>query len=190
MTLKERNEITKAKAREIAQAMGPNWSEVSEEEDWRAIISDGNLSLSVIIISCGAQKGRLIISGDFYGCYQTRYVTKNEKRAEIGVSGDKSPEKIAQDIKKRLLPIYEPQLAKARECKQKSDDYLNQKKIALEDIATHMHDAQIHEDSITGYDPYLTIDYRSDGFRMEIEVSAEKAKRILAIIYEESEVKP
>jgi len=173
----------------IAKAMG--WGIVLNANDWHGVIAKGDERLSIYIETYGANKGRVKISGD-YNSY-CKFLPYNKEKTEITVSPDKTPEKIAKDIHSRLLPAYQKQLKEARERKQSNDDYEANKKAMLEDVATFIPSPNIKEDLVYGKNPSLTVkfttifnfenDTHKDGFELEVSLTPDKMKKVLAVIY-------
>lgn len=183
---KKQAEVTQG----IATALG--WGVVINKNEWQGVISKGDWRLNICVIDYGVQKGRVSISGNFNGLNQfIPYNRKNEKTI-ITVAGNKPFNKISKDIKSRLLPIYQTHLKEAQERKQNDDDYKANKKAMIADIATYITSPDIREDLVYGKSltvKFTTIfnfedDTQKDGFELEVTLTPDKMKKVLAVIYD------
>lgn len=188
MYQEEKEQIT-AITNKIANAL--NWKNVSEEDDWKGVISDGNSFLSISIISWGANKGRIVIRGDYNIFYQ--FLPYKKEKTEITVTPTKTPEQIAKDIKNRLLPTYQKQLKEAQGKKQAHDNFKDNEKATLESIASFMKAGKIEikDNTIYSYKPIdIKINTSCDNtFNVEIRhITKENLKTILTSLYDKAEV--
>ncbi len=118
-------------ASKIARAMNPpdapagwlEWVPEMGDADGRGedadLIGPRGLKLHLTVDGYG-NKGRVEISGSRTGLYN--FLRSEEWPRSITVTKEKAPEKIAADIKRRLLPKYEVAFKKATEAKAKADD--------------------------------------------------------------------
>jgi len=127
-------------------------------------------------------KTRLEIRGSWLDGL-SQHTPCNHESTHITVLQSKTPEQIARDITKRLLPPYERVLAQAREAKAAHDKQEAHKQKVLESLQAVMPNATIRNDEVYQYEPHrITVKYcsYSDGdVQLELTVPAEKALEIL-----------
>src|SRR5207237_685412 len=101
----------------IAPLIGEGWHHQEPEEggDWRSF-AEGPGKMCLFFtnsLGLGGPKGKLHISGSYPANYYPRRNGDSDK-AKINVSLNKTPEQIARDIQRRLLPVYAELLAEGR----------------------------------------------------------------------------
>ncbi len=125
---------------------------------------------------------------DAHGQLNTAY---NTKWPEITVSMTKEAEKIAKDIKSRLLPEYELQLAETIKRNEEADNYRNGRLRAMQTIAdflgvprpTNDQQANIYPERGCELVGVYKIEPYSEGkIKMDVECSPEKAIEILKLL--------
>jgi len=128
---------------------------------------------------------RLVISGSFGDGLSTYFPIHREK-TEITVAIDKEPEKIAREIKRRLMPVYLKVLKFCMEHKAKDDEYKKKRNRTLRRLAEVIGgDAGMSSDScVTAYDPMeVTAEYRGDGeVKLSMRLGVEKAVRVIEVL--------
>jgi hypothetical protein len=103
----------------LSAATGETWIvDSSVDDDWRAFIESGEKQL--FISNTWGGKGRIYISGQFPTNSHRGY---HEKPICITVSDSTTRTRIAAAIERRLLPVYEPELAKVLESIRAQEDY-------------------------------------------------------------------
>jgi hypothetical protein len=112
-TAEQRHELV----RQIATALGPDWTYRNPSLDgtlshWAKIKNDDGYSISV---TSQWPTYALHISGEFPKDHHLGY---NVSRPSINVSPAKTPEQIAKDIRRRLMPEYLPLWKQAKEQEQ------------------------------------------------------------------------
>ena len=133
-------------------------------------------------------KGRIRISGNFPRTEKGEYIDPydyREKRHEITVSIDKSPEQIAGDIERRFLPRYRDLLARVIERVNKTNELMracaNNIELLKGTPATD-EEKKNHAFSISG-DIWGQVSVSENDARIELHsIPIEKAKRILEIL--------
>lgn len=115
----------------IANELGQDWAVDTHHGDhWLLLVRDGGLTLHVG--TAYREPGKLHISA----CVQDhlkKHLRYNESEPSINVSGSKTSAQIATDIKRRLLPLYEPlykslveRAAEADQVQKRVEDFLRQ----------------------------------------------------------------
>ncbi len=137
----------------IAAALGPEWSRREEdtESDWRAYL-DGPDDMHLFLSNTWAGQGKLHISGVFP---QNTY----HENVKINVNLMRSPEAIAKDITRRLLPGYRAELAKGLKQEQEQKEHDAGKQRTIRELSAllgaqehHCHYAGIASIEVTGPD--------------------------------------
>jgi len=109
--------------------------------DWyiRLINPDGiTLSVSGFISEQYRYNGKYSISGNYsYNARDCGAIGYNDSLPEIGVNINKTPEQIAKDIQRRLLPLHLEIEAKCRAYKAKKEHRLLTRDTALSDLAEY-----------------------------------------------------
>ena len=124
------------------------------DSSWRQNI-DGPDSASVFISNTWGGKHRIHLSGSFP---QDVHFSYQELRPSITVADTATPERIAAEIKRRLLPEYLPLLAKKLESKRQHDNFEANKlatfKAALNVVgyAVESHNGVVREEKSIGPD--------------------------------------
>lgn len=138
-------------------------------------------------------KGKFEISGSYPRDAKGQYINPyeyNESRADkINVAMTKTPDQIAKDIERRLMPEYLLRLAKVQERISSNDNYHSSRQETIKEIAsatgfevsTHVEDGAIYF-----YDDGFTIDVKPySGKEVEIKlsgVSKDNAIQILKLL--------
>jgi len=184
MTDKEEGELAKEDARRICEFLD-GW-ELDEDIDstsyvWRGLARSAEGRQLLFRLEWN-KNDRLEISGSWgMGLYQ--FLPYNREKTEITVSRKKSPEKIAKEIERRLLPAYERMFAKAVRHKEANDSYEKRKKDALEAIKAAIGgDAHFTSDGnkVYSYEPYnCDAEFYTDEVKLELRLPLEKAVRML-----------
>lgn len=185
----------KATLKRIAEAVAPllenGWHIDTDHPDERrgiSLISEGERRL---LFDIGwSTNDRLEIYGSFdNGLAQYLPYQSQRPKTEISVAVTKTPEKIAQDIKRRLLPNYEQVLAAAKEYKKRDDDYKATRKQAMEQIKTAIGGdvdflSHTQRDELYGYKPYsFEAKYHSnDEIEFTLTLPFKKALEVLKSI--------
>lgn len=191
---KERYLAMESKIKSIAKILGFELDNRNEEYYWgfNREISRGNKKLWVVALSYGT-KDRIMISGSYPRDAKGSYINPygyNESRADkISVAASKTPEQIAKDITKRLLPEVERCLGIVQKQIDQNDNYHSSRKETIKYVAdkTGFNYSDHKEDGcIYQYEDELSIDVepRSEG-RLEIKlsgVSKELAVKILKLL--------
>lgn len=155
-------------------------------------ISKGDIKLFIRADSYG-HKGKFEIIGSYPRDSKGQYINPydyNESRADkINVSMTKTPEQVAKDIERRLMPEYLLRLAKIKKRIDESDNYHLSRQETIKQIAkatgfeisTHVEDGAIYF-----YDDGLSIDVKPrSGHKVDISIgglSSEKAIQVLKLL--------
>ena len=180
------------RVREIGKHLGMELDEkeCAKERYWNylANLKNGN---KVICLSTGQYKfkDRWHISGSFPRDNKNQSQTEyNVKLPDITVAMNKTPEKVAKDIKARLLPKYEAQLAKVLVRIESSNKYHADKLACVQKIAGFLN-VEVPTDDYRmalfpqGQRGVYKIEPYSDGkVKFDVEVDADKAIEILKIL--------
>ena len=131
---------------------------------------------------------RVEISGYFGDLRQ--FLTYEKEKTTITVGMAKTPERIAKDIEKRLLPAYERMFIKATEGKRVHDEYEKEKRAVLEAVRDAIGgDAHvIQDDRVISYHPFRC-DVKISGHEVELRLTLPLVGAIivLGILGEQSE---
>lgn len=95
------------------------------ENDWAFDLGDKERGLFVRV---DWRKERLEVSGRYPKDSLRSTLPYNEQEPRISLSMNKSNERLANDIKKRFLPMYEALLARCKATQARWDDYETKKK--------------------------------------------------------------
>lgn len=188
---KEQITLWDAKVKEIGKFLGMEFSARTDEREWNyySYLKNGN---KVLCFHAG-DKDRWMISVDFprdaKGQMQTGY---GDARLEITVSMAKCAEKIAKDIKSRLIPEYEAQLVKVLERIEKANAYAAGRLAQIRKVAEFLGVDEPKDDEKRNAIIYLGHEqkgiYSIEAYGKEkvkikdIEVSAELAIEILKVV--------
>ena len=112
----------------------------SGELHWNARIQGANGALWLGGVGYGSSKGRVEVSVAWPlrsngGSYTLSSYQHDNKKTSITVSGSKTPEQMASDIQKRLLPDAEFLYKKAATALAQENDWLTQKQAAILKVA-------------------------------------------------------
>ncbi len=131
MTKNDQTDQTHAYAQAVAKALGDGWTYNDADNrdvdgEWPRWAQIARTDGGGLHVSREWNTGRYLWSGEYprdaSGHDQTPY---NAKRPSITVSPDKSPEQVARDITRRLVPDYLALLAQTRERIDRADAYAN-----------------------------------------------------------------
>jgi hypothetical protein len=119
-------------AQEIAQALGPDWrfstkfdaEDAQDRKPWRSRI-DGPDSQALFLSNTWGPKGMLHVSGRTPDGIDHQTQVSIGTLPSINISLTKTPEQMAKDISRRLLPEYQAFLAKLFEQHRKDSEYKN-----------------------------------------------------------------
>lgn len=104
----------------------------------------------------------------------------NREKTEITVARSKTPEQIARDIERRLMPPYERVLAQTKDRKAKADAYEAKKMRAIDAIRDAMGSgASIKDGDVIRYNPFCRARYYGGDIKIEVELPVDKAVEIL-----------
>jgi hypothetical protein len=147
-----------------------------------------------LYFSCGRQRGQLHISASVANSLREHRAYYREGEAPktcINVSEAKDAQRIAADVRRRLLPEYEREAAACTANKARSDDTNAKRVAALTKVAAPF-DERVQCDERTGEPRPLSIDREgkfsliakpySEAVKLEIEVSPEIAGHIAALL--------
>ena len=147
-----------------------------------------------LYVHAGRQRGRLNISTSVAnGLREHRpyYRAGEAPRTSINVSDTKPAERIAADIRRRLLPEYEREAAACKANKARHDDNNAQRILALTKVAAPFGE-RVHCEERSGEPRPVSIDREGkfnltakthcESVKLEIEVSPEIAGRIAALL--------
>lgn len=119
----------------------------------------------------------------------------NQKWPEITVAMSKGPEKIAKDIKSRLLPGYEKQLADVIARNESANRYVEGRLTQICKVADFLGMERPDDDSKTLYPPsekgvYRIAAYSDNSVKFEVEVDADRAIEVLKILGYGPDIEP
>lgn len=147
-----------------------------------------------LYFSCGRQRGQLHISASVANSLREHrpYYRENEApKTSINVSESKDAQRIAADVRRRLLPEYEREAAACAANKTRSDDNNAKRVAALTKVAAPFGE-RVQCDERTGEPRPLAIDREGkfsltakpycESLKLEIEVSSEVAGKIAALL--------
>jgi hypothetical protein len=147
-----------------------------------------------LYLSGGRQRGQLNISTSVANDlreHRPYYRTGEAPKTSINVADTKPVERIAADIRRRLLPEYEREASACTANKARHDDHNAQRILALTKIAAPFGE-RVHCDERSGEPRPLSIDREGkfnltakpycESLKLEIEVSPEIAGRIAALL--------
>ena len=176
------------KAMEVCECM-KGWQLDDREDLYGTVLSNGVRSLMFAPIWGNTE--RMEISG-YYGDLG-RFLPYDREKAEITVSMAKTPERMARDIEKRLLPAYERVLARVMEGKKGYDRYEAEKREVLESVRQAIgRDAHvIQDDRVVSYRPFhCLVKYRSGKeVVLELTLPLAKAVGILSLLGKRPDIK-
>ena len=128
---------------------------------------------------------RLEISGSFLdGLNSYLSYHSNREKTEITVAKSKSPEQIARDIRKRLMPAYERVLAQAKKNKIIADKQEAKKQNVLECLKEAMDKATIRDNKVYQWEPYeisAKYHYSEENIELKLTLSLSKALSVLQL---------
>jgi hypothetical protein len=146
-----------------------------------------------LYIHSGRQRGQLHISASVAPTLREHrpcYRDGEAPRTAINVSESKGAQRIAADVRRRLLPEYEREASACKACKARHDDFNARRILALTQVAAPFGERIQHDDS--GEPRPLTIERDGkfnliakpfcESLRLEIEVSPQIAGRIAALL--------
>ena len=193
------NEVFKAKVIKLAEAlkMEPVFTNRYGEPltDNHAFMQDNlveRLSISNGCYSGSHKPGRLVIRGEFpEGA--ARNVYDPAKYTEITCDENKSPEQIAKDIERRLMPEYRESLKVVLERIDSEEKYIMKRSAIIEKIAKHLglgvrdddrRDPMRHPSIWIRYGRAVRniAAYSDEKVKFEVEADADLAIRILTLI--------
>jgi hypothetical protein len=147
-----------------------------------------------LYVQAGRQRGQLNIStsvGNELREHRAYYRAGEAPRTSINVSDTKPVERIAADIRRRLLPEHEREATACAANKARHDDHNAKRILALTKVAAPFGE-HVHCDERSGEPRPLSIDREGefsltakpycDSLKLEIEVSPEIAGRIAALL--------
>lgn len=113
-----------------------------------------------------------------------------DKTTEITVSGEKTPEQIARDVARRLLPDYSELFGKLRDVARQRDDHRAQVIATANRIADALGARRVDEDRLPGEVSSLTIhpgklnvyEVRVYGDSASVEISSLPVSQVLALV--------
>jgi hypothetical protein len=182
MTYQEEREFLKAIGEKVAPLLGDEWL-IDHSWEGPTIMLTGNEDRAIILSLAWNNKQRLVINGSFQNdLVQYLPYYEDREKTEITVKMDSTPERIAKEIKRRLMPPYERILAYAKERKEKDDEYQAEKRRALEMVKEAIgEDASVYMDEeVLAYDPYpINASYSMGEIKLHITLPLEKAIEIL-----------
>jgi len=193
MDSKEQTQIENDLACQIAEEMsGTTGTWMADIEYDRPIIrlkNSPNVSLGCRLL--WNNKDRIEINGCFPNGL-SGFLPYDKEKTEITVSRTKPINKIANDIKKRLLPSYLKMLKCAEEGKKADDDYKAKRLDALQKIADACNGELRDEGSeplVHRYDPDIDAKYWSleKNIKLKVRVSVDMAVKICRMIMEKGE---
>ena len=162
------------------------------EDHWSRVyaLPDGGR----LYVSAGRQRGHLHIStsvANHLRDHRSYYRDGEAPKTSINVSDAKSAERIAADIRRRLLPEYERETSACEANKARHDEYNAQRVLALTKVAAPFGE-HLHCDERTGEPRPLSIDREgkfslqakpySGSLKLEIEAPPEIAGRIAELL--------
>lgn len=181
--MKEEQEYLIDITNKIATLLDGDWAIYKDRLDgiYPGIFLNGPDDKSLHFTTSYNNTERLEINGIFPNdlSQHLKYGMDREK-TEITVAKSKTPEQIAKDITKRLMPPYERVLAQAKERKADADFHEGRKKKALELIRDAMGEgASIKDDEVYRHSPFCRARYYGGGIKIEVELPVDKAVEIL-----------
>ena len=133
------------------------------------------------------QKFKLYISVVF-PCTKKREFVYRSKSPSINVSETKTPEQIARDIEKRLLPAYLPELEKVLDYIQQADNRDQKRLENIQKMADYF-EVVPQNDIVYTYDQNTGVGYKieanEDTVKFELKVSPEMAIKIFNLLKKE-----
>ena len=188
--MNEQEELVRQKTIEVCKCM-EGWR-LDEEQGTYGTLIMSNDSDGLVFSPIWNNSNRVEIHGYYGGL--NKYLPYEREKTEITVSMAKTPERIAKDIEKRLLPAYKKVYAETMEAKKVDDEYKKKKVFILETIQkTIGGDAHIiHDKKVISYKPFeCDVKYWSGhNVRLKITLPLEKAIEILKMLGVKSEVRP
>jgi hypothetical protein len=124
----------------VGEHLAGNWDLIPNPEEWPMGAHLVDPAASASLYFCH-HEGKIHVSSDLpknakgETPYVTGYGQLGKRMPSINVSFDKTPQQIAKDIERRLLPEYLPVLEKAVEQIADSDAYYNKTESFAEEIA-------------------------------------------------------
>ena len=147
-----------------------------------------------LFFSAGRQRGQLHISASVaegLRDHRPYYRAGEAPKTEINVADNKPAERIAADIRRRLLPEHERAVADCAAAKARHDDHNNRRKLALSKVAEPFGEP-VCCDERSGEPRPLAIDREGkfslqakpfcESVKLEIETSPEIAGQIAALL--------
>jgi hypothetical protein len=147
-----------------------------------------------LYVSAGRQRGQLHISAsvaDSLRDHRPYYRDGEAPKTSINVTDTKPAERIAADIRRRLLPEYERDASACAANKARHDENNSKRTLALSKVATPLGE-HVQCDKRTGEPRPLSIDREGkfsltakpfcDSLKLEIEASPEVAGKIAALL--------
>ena len=176
------------KLREIVLAIAPfldDW-QLNDKDNYRGLYLCSPDGKGLYFNFPWNKPDRIEIRGIFpNGLNQYWPYSGEREKTEITVSITKTPKKIAQDIKKRLLPPYERMLTIAKERKQKDDQYDAKRRQTMEmvkeAIGGNVDFVEHREGELYGYKPYSFRAKYCSGDEVEITIRLTLQKAIEAL---------
>ena len=162
------------------------------DDHWARVFSlpDGGR----LYVSAGRQRGQFHFSASVANDLREHrpYHRQDEApKTSINASDTKTAERIATDIRRRLLPEYEREAAACKAIKTRHDDFNAKRRAALTKIAS-VFGERVQCDERTGEPRPLSIDREGkfnltakpycESLKLEIEVSPEVAGKIAALL--------
>lgn len=150
-----------------------------------AYLKNGDRSIRISNGS-GVDENKFHISGDFPRTIKGEPGFYGNSQSSINVSVSKTPEQIAKDIERRLLPVYLPELGKAVNQVNQINIYHQKRKSNIQKLADYFQiknsdDWKNNRESsiyvygqIKGLGPRIET-YGEDTVKFELEVTPEKA---------------
>ena len=148
-----------------------------------------------IRISNGAyqEEHKLHISGEFPRTIKGEVGRYGESKSSINVSDSKTPEQIARDIEKRLLPIYLSELEEAVTQVNRTNIYHQKRQANIQKMADYFQ-VEFKEDNskepsiyvcdrMKGLSSRIRV-YGEDTVKFELELTPEMAIRVLNLLKE------
>ena len=147
-----------------------------------------------LFVQAGRQRGQLHISASVANSlheHRPYYREGEAPKTSINAAGTKSAERIAADVRRRLLPEYEREAAACAVNKARSDDTNAKRVEAMNKVAAPFGE-RVQCDERSGEPRPLSVDREGkfsltakpycDSLKLEIEVSPEIAGRIAAML--------
>ena len=173
--MNENKRRVREKAMEVCECM-KGWQLDDREDLYGAVLSDGVRSLMFAPIWGNTE--RMEIRG-YYGDLG-QFLPYDKEKTEITVSMAKTPERIARDVEKRLLPAYERVLAKAMENKESYEKREAEKRSTLEAVKQAIGgDANvIQDDRVVSYRPFHCLAKYRSGKEVVLELTLPLVKAV------------